>query len=195
RAELIEGIVYMRAAVSWNHGKPLGLITTWAGHYCSATPGTDFANDVTDRLDEANEPQPDLALIVLPEFGGQTSISDDGYLTGAAELIVEISVSTVATDRGPKLRSYEMHGVKEYVIWRVAEQVIEWYGHDGKRLAPRSPDDQGIFRSRVFPGLWLDTAAALCGRLSAVINALDQGLATDEHAAFIQSLKSCETSD
>ena len=41
-----------------------------------------------------------------------------------------------------------------------------------------------FFRSREFPALWLDRAALLRGDMSAVLNVLNQGLASPEHADF-----------
>ena len=73
----------------------------------------------TNRLDQDNEPQPDVVLFNGSACGGQSRISDDDYLTGSVEFVAEVSVSSVALDRGPKLRTYERHGVREYLIWRV----------------------------------------------------------------------------
>jgi Uma2 family endonuclease len=57
----------------------------------------------------------------------------------------------VALDRGPKLRTYERHGVLEYLIWRVDDSLFEWYilRDNGFELLPPSVD--GIFRSETFP--------------------------------------------
>ncbi len=194
KAELIEGIVYMQSAAKLSHGRPYGFMTTWIGNYCFATPGTDYAADATDRLDDSNQPQPDISLFVLPEFGGQTSISDDGYLTGGPELIVEIAGSSLAIDRGPKLRTYEQHGVKEYLIWRVKDRSLEWYVRRDDRFELHQPDGAGVFRSEVFPGLWLDNDAALRRDGVMTMQILDQGLASESHAAFVNLLTSGQAS-
>ena len=188
KAELIEGIVYMQASAELSHGQPMGFMTAWIGHYCFATPDTDYASDATDRLDDANQPQPDISLFIRPECGGQTRISDDGYLTGAPELVVEIAGSSVAIDRGPKLRTYEKHGVKEYLIWRVKQHQIEWYVRRDERFALRQPDPSGVFASETFPGLWLNVEAALVRDGVATMKTLDEGLATDQHAKFVRTL-------
>src|SRR5207302_11004773 len=62
KAELIEGIVYMPSPVRIRrHGVPHARLVTWMGYYVSKTPGLeDFADNTTLRLDEDNEPQPDL---------------------------------------------------------------------------------------------------------------------------------------
>jgi len=52
KAELIEGIVYMPSPVLVrSHGKPHGQIMAWIGTYSAATPGVDFADNTTLRLD------------------------------------------------------------------------------------------------------------------------------------------------
>jgi len=189
KAELIEGIVYMQAAAKLSHGQPLGFVTTWIGHYCIATPGTDYATDATDRLDDSNQPQPDISLFICPESGGRTTISDDGYLTGGPEMVVEIAGSSVAIDRGPKLRTYERHGVHEYLIWRVGTRTIEWYVLRNGVYELTQPDEQGIHRSEVFPGLWLNVNAALRRDGPETMKTLDLGLASDEHQSFVERLR------
>jgi hypothetical protein len=47
-----------------------------------------------------------------------------------------------------------------------------------------------VFRSEVFPGFRLAPAPLLAGDLAAVQRALQQGLASPEHAAFVQKLQS-----
>jgi hypothetical protein len=47
----------------------------------------------------------------------------------------------------------------------------------------------GIFRSRVFPGLWLDADAVLANQRKRVLAILEQGLATPEHASFVAKLE------
>jgi len=48
------------------------------------------------------------------------------------------------------------------------------------------------FPSETFPGLWLDPAALIRGDLAAVHQAMQPGLATPEHAAFIDRLRAIE---
>ncbi|PNK01847.1 Uma2 family endonuclease, partial [Cylindrospermopsis raciborskii] len=87
----------------------------------------------TVRLDLDNEPQPDALLRIKSELGGQSRISEDDYIEGAPELIVEISGSTVSYDSHDKLNVYRRHGVKEYIVWRVYDQEIDWfYLHEGE---------------------------------------------------------------
>jgi len=190
KAELIEGVVYVPSPARLCHGQPHGSLMAWIVNYAIETPGTDAADNVTNRLDNDNEPQPDVALFVDPACGGQTRVSEDGYLTGPAEFVAEVSVSSVSLDRGAKLRTYERHGVREYLIWRVDDKLLEWYvlRDDGFEL--QSLPDDGIYRSETFPGLWLNAAAMLQRDGKSVMRVLNEGLATSEHAAFVARLES-----
>ena len=126
KAELIEGIVYVPSPARFNHhAKPHSHLNTWLGVYAAGTPGTEVADNATNRLDMDNEPQPDCMLFVEPELGGQVRIDND-YVTGPPEFVAEISSSSLAVDRGPKLRTFLRHGVKEYLIWRVDDRMFEW---------------------------------------------------------------------
>lgn len=70
KAELIEGVVYVASPVrAKRHGRPHGIIVTWLGTYCTATPGVDLYVESTVRLDADNEPQPDALLRIEPEVG------------------------------------------------------------------------------------------------------------------------------
>src|SRR5437588_9748300 len=63
KAELIEGVVYVGSPVSHRyHGAPHSLMVTWAGNYSVGTPGVEASDNATVRLDEDNEPQPDVLL-------------------------------------------------------------------------------------------------------------------------------------
>lgn len=190
KAELIEGVVYVPSPARLRHGQPHGRLVTWIGNYVDATPGTDYADNATNRLDSENEPQPDVALFLDPACGGQTRVSQDGYLTGAAEFVAEVSVSSVALDRGPKLRTYERHGVKEYLIWRVDDEILEWYRRSNDQFELVPADAEGIIRSSVFPGLWLNCSAMLQRKGLDVMKTLNAGLADAKHAEFLQRLES-----
>lgn len=186
KAELIEGIVYLPSPVRLtNHGEPHFALTTWLGVYRAATPGVVGADNATDRLDLENEPQPDCMLFVRPEFGGQVRISSDDYVVGPPEFVAEISGSTVAYDRGPKLRTFLRHGVKEYLIWRVEDDKFEWYALRGANYIQLQPRPDGILCSEVFPGLWLDVEAMLVGDLARVLDVVKQGIAGPEHRQFV----------
>jgi Putative restriction endonuclease len=195
KAQLIEGIVYMASALRFrSHGKLHSHLNGWLFTYQSATPHLEIADAITVRLDADNEPQPDIALFISPEAGGQTRLSDDDYVEGAPELLAEISASTVSIDLGVKKMAYQRNGVQEYIVWRVLDQAIDWFYLSSDNLGNRQyidlpPDADGILRSRQFPGLWLDSAALLRDDMPQVLAVLQAGLATAEHQAFMARLQ------
>ncbi|HEY9612638.1 Uma2 family endonuclease, partial [Allocoleopsis sp.] len=127
KAELIEGIVYMPAALRFkSHSQPHAWIMAWLGNYEAMTPGVALGDAPTVRLDIDNEPQPDAVLLIAPEAGGQARLSDDDYIEGTPELVVEIAASSVAIDLHAKKQAYRRNGVKEYIVWQVLDQKISW---------------------------------------------------------------------
>jgi len=189
KAELVEGIVYMASPLHFeSHGKPHGFILTWLGTYCAATPSVHFADNATVRLDEDTEVQPDALLFLPPAQGGQCRISEDDFLVGSPELIVEIAASSASYDLHSKRRIYQRCGVLEYLIWVVYEQRFEWLQLWQGQYVPLQPDAMGLLRSQVFPGLVLVVEALLTGDLAKVLAKLQQGLQTTEHTAFVEKL-------
>jgi Uma2 family endonuclease len=155
KAELIEGVVYMGSPVSVRHAKPDGIIQVWLGTYASRHPDTEALPNATVILDAENTVQPDALLRRLPEHGGLTRVNDDGYLAGPPELIVEVAASSASIDLRDKRRAYCRNGVREYLVWLVAEARLEWFCLEDDDYRPQLPDAQGVLHSRVFPGLRL----------------------------------------
>jgi len=187
KAELIEGVVHMPSPVSAEeHGEPHFDFITWLGLYRAHTPHVRGGDNTTLRLDLDNEPQPDGYLRLMPECRGQARLID-GYVTGAPELILEIAASSASYDLHEKLNAYRRNGVREYIVWRVWDAAIDWFIQCGGRFERLAPVD-GIYKSAVFPGLWLDAAAVLRGDLAAALQVLQQGLASPEHAEFLRNV-------
>jgi len=168
------------------HGEPHAHIMLWLGFYKAFTPNLQLGDNCTVRLDLDNEPQPDALLRI--EVGGQSTISQDDYVEGAPELIVEIAASTVSIDFNQKLKVYRRNGVKEYLVWRVLDSEFDWFRLNAGEYIKVEPDSNGIIYSQVFPGLWLDKAALLAGNLAKVLEVLQQGLASQSHQDFVQQL-------
>ena len=189
KAQLIEGIVYMPSPVRFTtHGEPHAAILGVLLHYSAFTPDVSVGDNATVRLDLDNEPQPDVLLRIEPEAGGRSRLSDDDYVEGPPELIVEIAAGSASIDLHDKLRAYRRNGVQEYLVWRTQEQRIAWFElADGDyRLLPA--DDAGVVRSRVFPGLRLALDALLNGDLAHALRQLQVGIDSDEHRRFVAKL-------
>jgi Uma2 family endonuclease len=188
KAELIRGVVYVPSpARIRKHGKQHGYITIWLGTYASHTPGIEFAPTTTTRLYKDSEPQPDGLLRIEPECGGQSRTSDDDYVEGAPELAAEVSASSVSYDLHDKLKLFQEAGVREYIVWRVLDEEIDWFVRRGKRFS-KMAGSGGLLKSTVFPGLWLDVAAMLRGDMITVLKRLQEGLDSPDHVAFVKKL-------
>ncbi len=180
KAELIEGIVYMGSPLRFiPHAKPHAQIMTWLGIYAALTPHVEVGDNPTVQLDLDNEPQPDAVLLLDSQFGGQTKISDDGYIVGAPELVVEVSASTASIDLRDKKRVYRRNGVKEYIVWQVMSDRLDWFWLENGEYISLVPDESGIIRSNIFPGLWLQVPAILASDMATVITTLQTGLASN----------------
>jgi Uma2 family endonuclease len=185
-AELIDGVVYVSSPVSREHGSLDGRVALWLGYYAQATPGSECALNST-WLMLGNAPQPDSCLRILPSHGGQSG-NEKKFATGAPELAVEICVTSTDYDFGPKLRLYERAGVREYITIETFRERIVWRVLTDGKYAFQLTSDDGILRSEVFPGLWLDVAALWAGDGPKMLAALNAGLATEEHRRFAEHL-------
>jgi hypothetical protein len=194
KAELIEGVVYMPSPVRFEehgeqHAHLMGLLTFYRFH----TPGVRVGDNATVRLDLSNEPQPDAVLLIDPARGGRVTFTE-GYITGGPEVAAEVAASTVSIARNAKLRAYQRNGILEYLIWRVEDGAIDWFALRGAQYEPLPAGADGVLRSEAFPGLWLDPQALLAQDLPRVLGVLQQGIASPEHAAFVERLRRAETS-
>ena len=190
KAELIEGVVRMPSPTRFaGHARPHAAALLWLGTYALATPGVQVSDNPTVRLDLDNEPQPDAALLVDPDAGGQTRVSEDDYVEGAPELIAEIAASSASYDLHDKFHVYRRNGVREYLVWRTLDRRFDWFELAGGVYRPRQPDASGVVRSGVFPGLRLAVDALLRGDLPAVVAAQQRGLGEPAHAAFVERLR------
>ena len=189
RAELVEGVVYVASPVSSRHGHFHFDLNTWLGLYRVFTPGVEGASDATVRLDLDNVPQPDLLLKIRPDHGGRSRVSEDGYIEGPPEFVVEVAASSASYDLHDKLNAYRRNEVLEYVVWRVRDQSVDWFVLRNGRYERLAPSADGLLRSEVFPGLWLDAAALLRGDMASVFRHAQEGTTSPDHAAFVARLQ------
>jgi hypothetical protein len=186
---LIEGVVYVGSPVSDDHAGPHFNLITWLGMYGWATPGVLGGDNATLRLDLRNRPQPDAYLRLDSRCGGRTELGPDGYVVGGPELIGEIAVTSANYDLNEKLEAYRRNGVQEYIVWRVWDQAIDWFVLRESKYELLEPGPDGVYRSQVLPGLWLDAAALLRGDLATVAIVAQEGIASEEHGAFVKRLQ------
>ena len=122
----------------------------------------------------------------LSEAAGPVMLGDE---SSSAGLVAEVAASSVSIDRNAKLRAYQRNSVQEYLLWRVENQAIDWFVLRGRQYDPLPVGPDGIVRSEVFPGLWLDAEAMARGDMGSVMRVLQQGIDSPEHAQFVQRLK------
>jgi Uma2 family endonuclease len=103
--------------------------------------------------------------------------------------VVEIAKASRFIDLGPKLADYGRAGVAEYLVRALDPDEVSWFRQRDGALQRIAPADDGLYRSEVFPGFWLDPEALLAGDLKRLREVVDQGLATPEHAAFVARLE------
>lgn len=189
KAELIEGVVYMPSPVRFEqHSRPHSDIITWLGAYRASTPGVMAGDNATVLLDFENEVQPDVLLRLEPALGGRSQVSEEDYVIGPPELIVEIAASSASYDMHIKRRVYARSGVQEYLVALAYEQRVDWHVLREGVYEVLKPDAHGVLRSQVFPGLWLKADALWEGDLATMLAVLQEGLASPEHAEFVERL-------
>ena len=188
-ADLIEGVVYIGPRIPAKRGEARAHLAGWLGFYSFQTAGLTGAINGTVRLEGDNEVQPTCVVRIEHSLGGSSLIDADGYLEGGPELVGEVTLTNSSVECHAKKRVYLANGVREYIIWRIEDDAIDWFilcdGNYESLVA-----EEGIHKSEVYPGLWLDTAAMLRRDLAGAFAILKQGIATPEHAAFVTRLNS-----
>ncbi len=184
--ELIGGIVYRAAPVPWYHNTYRSAVNFVLGLYLAGTPGIELGANATIILGEQSEPQPNLALRLLPEYGGRSKLNDEQYLEGAPELLAEIAYSDRVLELHEKKQDYQQAGALEYVVLDIENQELYWFDFRSNAvIAPR----QGVYRSRAFPGLWIDAPALLALDSTRLVTVVRQGLAHRSHTVFVKRLE------
>lgn len=188
--ELIGGVVFMASPAHAGHARVHHLVNKVLGVYAVKTPGIWAANDLSTVLGPEDEVQPDCLLHLLPELGGASRVAVvDGkqkHLEGPPELVAEVAHSSRAIDLHRKRDSYQAAGVREYLVASVGQERVYWWALPEDRMI--EPVD-GVLRSEVFPGLWLEPAALCALDGARLLAVLEAGLASPEHARFAESLR------
>jgi hypothetical protein len=186
-AELVDGVVHVPSPLSYEHGRRDGLAQLVLGTYAARTGVCELVSNATwVMLDSA--PQPDVALRLLPEYGGGTTV--EGKLAaGAPELIVEICQSRRCFDLGPKLALYQQAGVSEFAAVLLEERRIEWRVLEGREYRLHAPGEALVYQSAVFPGLWLDEGAFWLAEPRRLLAVLEDGLRSPACQRFLDRVR------
>ncbi|MCC6590562.1 MAG: Uma2 family endonuclease [Bryobacterales bacterium] len=174
-AELIDGEVYVASPVSVDHSLLDGFAGFWLHTYAAAASTCIVGHSETWLMLESS-PQPDLSLYFKPEYGGKFALRNN-YRQGTPDLVVEVCVTSTEYDFGPKLALYQRAGVSEYITLEQLHSRITWRVLRDGSYQPLKPADDGIYRSEVFPGLWLDASAIWHGDYRRIREVVDSGVA------------------
>jgi Uma2 family endonuclease len=166
RAELVEGVVYVSSPVSLEHADPHAAMVAWLKTYSSRAHGLTVADNVTVLLPGDSEVQPDACLF---HAGAVSRSAGQRYLEGAPELVVEIAASSASYDLHDKKEAYRHAGVREYIVWRVFDEAIDWFRLRGDQYVEVRPDASGLIESEAFPGLRLHLAKMLADDFAGVV--------------------------
>jgi Uma2 family endonuclease len=194
RAELIDGEVFMASPVRSDHAFTSRRISTILGLYQSYTPGVGGGDNLTLIVDDSTELQPDCVLLINPDHGGRTKL-ENGFIIGGPELVVEISGSSKRIDLGKKYREYESAGVLEYLVIAIDPDEVHRFVLGKNGFESRRLEADSILKSFAFPGLWIDCEGLFQDNLARMIEILQTGIASPEHAAFVSRLAATRRDD
>jgi len=150
-AEWVNGEVVMRSPASNRHQDLVRFLTSVLGIYVEVRNlGIVRPAPFQMKLEQGREP--DL-LFVAREHLDRLKVN---YLDGPADLVVEIvSPESAGRDRGDKFYEYARGGVPEYWLIDPETRWAEFYRLKGGRYQLVMGDTEGVYRSEVLPGFWL----------------------------------------
>ena len=182
-AELIDGKVVMASPVFDNHATYHGLMMSWAGCYSLKVPWLKAVDNASFILTEADEVQPDVALLSLTEKA-LSSVNESGCRVGIAEMVIEVAYSSASYDLFEKYELYQQAGAVEYIVVDIQSERVHWFRRQGNRLEEQSSED-GVYRSSQFPGLWLSVASIFPVDGERLLATLNAGMASPEFEAYL----------
>lgn len=117
RVELIDGKIYVMSPMNYLHAAGIRRVQ----YVLSQLAGTKYHINVQlpIALADGSEPEPDVAVVAgtIDQF--------DDHSPDFAELIVEVSVSSVEFDRNEKKQIYAAREIPEYWILNLRDRQLE----------------------------------------------------------------------
>lgn len=155
-AEWVDGEVILMSPVSSRHEILAAFLSALLQHFVEANDlGLILRDPFLMKL--ARRPSgraPDVMFIARERLGDLKNL----FLDGPADLIIEvISPESRTRDRRHKYSEYEQAGVREYWLLDPLRKQADFYrlNHQGEYVSVTVAED-GIFRSEVLTGLWLN---------------------------------------
>ena len=140
KAELIEGVVHMPSPSDGTATpRRTSTSTTGSGRTGSRPRAPQAGDNGSVRLDLANVPQPDAALIILPSHGGKRASAPTTTSKGAPELVVEVAASSASLRperQAPRLPAQRRPRVRRLARREAAGRLVR---PPRQEVRPRSP--------------------------------------------------------
>lgn len=153
RVELIEGEVSEMSPIGARHASVVRNLNRLLGQQVSEEFLVDVQNPV--RLDEDNEPEPDLGVIRTQDYKDSLPGPEDVLL------LIEVSDTTLSYDRSVKLPLYARSDIPEVWIVDLTDEIVERHtGPSGEIYRHLERVRRGeTLASAALPGLSFDADA------------------------------------
>ncbi|MEZ4660535.1 MAG: Uma2 family endonuclease [Caldilineaceae bacterium] len=195
KAELLEGIVYMPSPVKYQrHASPHLHLNHMDWRYILPQRRAPRAVTTPPSAWTMKTIRSRTSSYALTGHGGRSFVDADDYLAGAPELSCGGGFHQRQLRHACQKRVYARNGVQEYLVFLTHDQVVHWFALEEGEYVELAAAADGILRSRVFPGLWLQPAAFWAKDLATMLAALQEGIASPAHQAFVERLAGVETS-
>ena len=121
RVELLDGELIPMPPIGPEHSYSVMRLMRYCVRRFDGRAAVSIQGPVT--LDDCSEPQPDVLLLSAPEerYAHVNPTPQDTLL------VIEVSVTSLSTDRGKKLRAYARRGVREYWIVDIVRERVHVY--------------------------------------------------------------------
>lgn len=155
RVELIEGEIVEMTPIGARHANSVRKLNQLLSKQVSEEFFVDVQNPI--RLDERNEPQPDLAVIQARDYRESLPMPEDVLL------LIEVSDTTLAYDKNVKLPLYAQAGISEVWIVDLTGETIERHtdpSRNGYRYTERASRGETL-TSATLPDITISVDAVL----------------------------------
>ena len=119
RVELVDGVIVEMAPIGRPHGNRVSDVARAFWEHVPKSVRVYIGSTI--RLDDRTGPQPDIVLLNPQASADEETVPRPEDIL----LIVEVSASTLRTDRGAKARRYAQSGIPELWIFVLATEQIE----------------------------------------------------------------------
>jgi Uma2 family endonuclease len=154
RVEWVNGAVIEMPSINERHDALIRFLDNLFEAFLKISGGGRVLQDpMIMRIPDVSSRAPDIQIL-LPH---QLHQLQENIVIGAASLVVEVvSPGSQRTDRIDKYREYEQGGVLEYWLLDPEYKEALFFQRDDKGLFQRhAPDSDGIYHSKILPGLHL----------------------------------------